>query len=158
MESLRVQKNHNFLNLAFLKSRISLPRLQKGHYISTAFVKNIEDAHYTLSAAININSKSIANIISSKLEKISDSMVNCCLYYMEEVLQELIAISEHQREKSKIFCTLENMAQGFYILSIYIRYSINPREFMVKQNFLFGVVDLCVPDDVVFFNMVVTKD
>jgi hypothetical protein len=124
MENFEIQENYNSLDLGFLQKRISHLRQQKGRYISTAFIKNIEHVHHALSLAISNNSKSASRVIDTKPEKISDSMVDCCLYYMGEILQKLIA-TQQQQEKSQIIHQLENLDQDLYSLSICIRYSID---------------------------------
>lgn len=145
MENFEVQNDYNSLELTLLYERISQLRLQKGSYLSNAFVKDIDSVHYALSLAINNSLKSVAKVVNPKPEKISDSMIDCCLCCMEEILQELIDAPQ-QQEKSAIFYEMEDLRQDLYILSIYIRYSIDHNMFKIKRNQL--CEDVC--DDMGF--------
>ena len=130
MENFEYQKDNDSLDLTFLRKKVSQLRLQKGRYISTAFAENIYNVYNALSIAIHKSSQSPVRVISPIPETIPDNMVECCLRCMEEILLGLIA-TQNPQEKSQIFSELKDIAQDFYSLYLYIRYSINPREFKV---------------------------
>ena len=127
-----IQEIYDSLDLVSLHQKIAQLRLQKGRYISEDFAQNLDKVRYALSSAVHKNTKFAEEMLHTKPEKISDSMVDCCLHRMEETLQELIA-TQQQQEKSQVIHKLKNLIQDLYSLTFYIRYSINPQKFMVDQ-------------------------
>jgi hypothetical protein len=133
MKNFEHQEDYDSLDLTFLRRKVSQLRLQKGHYVSNAFAENIYNVYQALSLAVRKNSQSPVEVINTKPEKISDSMVDCCLCQIEKVLEKLIT-SQNQQEKPQIFNELKNIVQDLYSLCFYIRYSVDPQKFIVDQK------------------------
>jgi hypothetical protein len=146
MENFEHKGNYDSLDLTFLRRKVSQLRLQKGRYISDAFAENIHNIYQALSLAIHKSSQSPVRVISPILETMPDNMVDCCLRCIEEILQGLIA-TQNPQEKSQIFSELEDIAQDFYSLYFYIRYSIDPQKFIADQKALSRAVGFYIPED-----------
>jgi hypothetical protein len=120
------------MGLSFIQNKISELRLQKGHYISEGFAQNLDKVRYALSSAVHNHTKSAEEMLHTKPEKISDSMVDCCLYRIEENLQEIVTTQQKQ-EMFQIIHKLDDLVQDLYSLAFYIRYSINPQRYASDQ-------------------------
>ena len=136
MEKFKVQGNYNPLDVTFLQKRVSHLRLQKGRYISAIFAADIYDIYQALSTEIQKHTHSPIEKVIPNLWVMPDNMIDCCLRCIEEILQGLIAKQQlqqqqSQQDQSQMLNELKDIAQDFYGLYLYIRYSINPQEFKV---------------------------
>lgn len=114
-----------FINGSAIQTSFAALRQQKGRYLTSSFVHQLQDTSYRFAITINQAANSQIRIILPKPEKIADKFVDLTFECMEHYWRK--TIMRKQISEAQVLKVLKDITEDLYCLATYIIFSLNSK-------------------------------